>query len=468
LTLKYKNIDIQYINNRNIDYNNSIYFRGILLPIILLFIFVFNNVTFSRNKANVDNDGAVRIDSIRIIGNKTTKDFIILRELDFSVGDTVTIKELEYNRSRIISLRLFYSVTLNVVPENGKNILVITVEESWYIFPVPFFNLQSNKLSRSTYGMILNWKNFRGRNETIHGLISLGYNPSFRLLYLNPVIIKNSEISFFSGISKQTVNNQSKLAETIAGNDFDYKVLSMFAGLGYRLNNYNEVSFTIGYEYIKSPFEIRQITASGNKSDKMPTFSLLYKHDTRDLKQYPEKGVFSSVFIKHKGFGLKGISYFITGFDFREYRKIFSTNFTAKWRIAFRKVFGKTVPLYDYSYLGFNEFMRGHKNDEREGENSIIGSLELSYSLIKEWVFSLKLPLLPSSMTSYLISIRLSIFGDTGTTFNNDEPIMINRFDTGYGFGLTILFLPYNAFRFEYAFNEYGKGEFLFGTKFPF
>ena len=468
MILKHKNIDCQKTNNRNIDYNNSIYFRGILFPIILLFILLFSNVTFSQNKITADNDAAVRIDSIRIIGNKITEDFIILRELDFSVGDTVTIKELEYNRFRIISLRLFYSVTLNVLPENGKNILVITVEESWYFFPVPFFNLQSNKLSRSTYGLVLNWKNFRGRNETIRGFISLGYNPSFGLFYSNPVLIRNSEISFFSGISKQTVNNRSKLAETIAGNDFDYKVLSMFAGLGYRLNNYNEVSFTIGYEYLQSPFEIGQITASGSKSDKMPTLSLLYKHDTRDLKQYPEKGVFASVFIKHKGFGSHGISYFITGIDFREYRKISSSNFTAKWRIAFRKVFGKTVPLYDYSYLGFKEFVRGHKNDEREGENSIISSLEFSYPLLKEWKMRLKLPLLPGSMTSYLISIRLSIFGDTGTTFNNDKTIMINKFDTGYGFGLTILFLPYNAFRFEYAFNEYGKGEFLFGTKFPF
>ncbi len=41
-------------------------------------------------------------------------------------------------------------------------------------------------------------------------------------------------------------------------------------------------------------------------------------------------------------------------------------------------------------------------------------------------------------------------------------------YDTGWGFGFTLLILPYNAFRFEYAFNEMNEGEFIIETGFSF
>ncbi len=457
------------INNQNINNINLIRIVKSALSIIAIVLVLDVNIYAQKSEPiTLGNDVKVLIDSITITGAKVTEEFVILRELNFSVGDSVNKKSLDYNRARVMSLRLFFSVRFNLLNVDGRNVLNINVKEGWYIFPIPFFNVQSNDISRSKYGVILNWRNFRGRNESIRAFFSLGYNPSYGLFYSNPVLISNTEISFIAGIAKQTLNNKSQIAETIAGADFDYKVFNVYAGLGFRLNPYNIISFRLGYDYVKSPIAQNGITASGSDFDKVPSLTLSFKHDTRDLKQFPEEGLFASAFITHKGFGSQNISYFVTGLDFREYRKIFIDNLTTKWRIAYRKIFGDNKPFYDDPYLGFREFIRGHKNDEREGNNSLIGSLELSYPLVKEFGLNLKLPLLPQSLTSYLISIRLSVFGDTGVTYDNGEKIMISKFDSGYGIGLTILFLPYNAFRFEYAFNEFGKGEFLFGTKFSF
>lgn len=469
--IKYISYKYNQSNILKYKFQENIYFQEIVyLLFIISFVFNFNCSIYAQSsqKVSLEKSEKIRIDSITISGAKTTKEFIILRELNFSAGDTVNQKILDYNESRVMSLRLFYSVEFKIFKKKSKNILNINVKESWYIFPVPFVKIQSNKISRSNYGIDLNWNNFRGRNETIRGFISFGYDPSYGLFYSNPVLISNTEISFSAGIVNQTINNKSKVAELIAGSDFDYKLFRVYAGLGYRINPFNAIYFRLGYSTVESQFTKNGITASGTTFDKVPSFTLFFKHDTRDLIQYPEDGLFTAAYITHKGFGLQNISYFITGFDFREYRKLFLTNLISKWRVAFRKTFGKTIPFYDYSYLGFNEFVRGHKNDERGGNNSLIGSLEFSYPLLKELEFSVKLPFLPQSLTSYLVSIRLSIFGDTGVTFNNDELITIKKFDSGYGVGLTILFLPYNALRFEYAFNEFGKGEFLFGTKFSF
>ena len=46
--------------------------------------------------------------------------------------------------------------------------------------------------------------------------------------------------------------------------------------------------------------------------------------------------------------------------------------------------------------------------------------------------------------------------------------ILARSLDSGWGFGFTLLILPYNAFRFEYAFNEYNEGEFILETGFSF
>ena len=56
----------------------------------------------------------IKIDSIRIEGNDRTKDFIILRELTFQIGDSVSGKTLRFNRERVFSLRLFNQVEFKI------------------------------------------------------------------------------------------------------------------------------------------------------------------------------------------------------------------------------------------------------------------------------------------------------------------------------------------------------------------
>lgn len=153
--------------------------------------------------------------------------------------------------------------------------------------------------------------------------------------------------------------------------------------------------------------------------------------------------------------------------DFRGYQTILG-DLSSKVRLFHRRTFGKLVPLYDYSYLGYSERIRGHSNNFIEANNSILTSAELSYPLLSEWNFSIKLPLIPQNLTSARVAIHFNLFADAGTVFNNGQPLIPRKFYSGYGVGLILLFLPYNALRLEYAINELGKGEVLFATGFSF
>ncbi|MBK8946578.1 MAG: hypothetical protein IPM32_15080 [Ignavibacteriae bacterium] len=437
--------------------------KRILLTVLF---FIFTSI-FAQNDELNSTEIFYKIDSIKISGNEITEDEIILRELDFNVGQLITQAQLNFNKERIFSLGLFNKVELNIHEENEINILEISVFESWYIYPLPYLSIRDNRISRASYGIILLYKNFRGRNETITGLATFGYNPSYSISYYNPVLISGENFTFGIGLGYTDVLNRNLISQNLNGKNFEYNYIYSNLSLGYRLNLFNNLSISPSFEYIEIPKKISNLSATNKNIDRI--FSLIFKYefDNRNLKQFSDDGLFASTFFSKKGFGINDADYNIFSVDFREYRKIFG-ELSAKWRGYFRHTFGEQVPFYELSVLGDFEFIRGHKFDKREGNNYLLGSLEMNYPIIKSWDFSLSLPYLPNRLTSARIGIYTNLFFDTGTTYNNGEPLTLNAFDSGWGFGLTVLVLPYNAFRFEYAFDEFGKGEFILESGFSF
>lgn len=441
------------------------YFFGALL-------FTFFAAAAALNAGSLDTlyvkgEQRVKIDSIKISGNYVTKDFIIRRELTINEEDSVTEKIIDYNRERIFSLGLFTNVKLFVYRSNEKNVLIINVSESWYIYPLPFLRVQNSDLKKATYGVNLTYRNFRGRNETIRALIGFGYDPFYSLGYDNPALSYEDGLGLIFSLSYINSINKSKTAESIIGKNFTYKMYVQNFSLSKRFDQFNLAFITLGFNYIETATAKNNITASGERIDRFPFAGLSYYYDSRDLKQYSQNGLYVFTKITHNGFSINNISYNNFEIDFREYRKLFN-ELTGKWRINYRSTFGKMVPFYDYSYLGYYERVRGHYRDVREGKNYILTSFELSRPLVKELNISLKLPLLPEKLTSARIGIYLTSFFDAGDTFDNYKTLALNNFYYGFGFGITFLFLPYHAIRFEYALHEFWKGEFVIASGFSF
>ncbi len=113
-----------------------------LVRIALFSFFISIIVTAQSDTVFYSGDYRVKIDSIKIIGNETTKEFVILRELTIGIGDTLNPELASYDRERIYSLRIFIDVKLKPFSYEGKNTLLIVVEESWYIYPIPILFLK--------------------------------------------------------------------------------------------------------------------------------------------------------------------------------------------------------------------------------------------------------------------------------------------------------------------------------------
>jgi outer membrane protein assembly factor BamA len=445
----------------------TLFVRFLISSTIGVLVFVTDLLAVEPDSLSLKDNDAVKIDSICVSGNSTTKDFIILRELSFTVGDTVNGKLLRYNRERIFSLGLFTSVDFSIKKDNGKNILEIKVAEGWYIYPLPVFFSKNGDIKKSTIGASLLYRNFRGRNETIRTSFAFGYNPYYSIIYENPALSYENAIGIMFYFSYWRTTNQSETAHNILGRDYENKIFYNNITLSKRFDERNLLTGTVGFDYIEAPVAMEGFTASGKGIDRTPYIGLGYLYDSRDLKQFSRGGLYSYIFYTHKGFGLNNISYNLLGIDYRQYTKVID-EFAVKWRFYWASSFGRVIPYYDYYVLGYFEKVRGHSGDIREGKGIILTLLETSYPILKDVGIHFKLPLLPEKLTSFRIDIYLTSFYDAGQTYNLSKHISCNNFYAGYGLGLTFLILPYNAFRFEYARDEFGKGEFNFGFGFSF
>src|SRR5690606_11490384 len=94
----------------------------------------------------------LEINRIFIIGNRLTRDQIILRELSLKRGDiiySIDLPEiLELDKRKLINTRLFNTVEIRPIElEENKVDLLIDLDERWYTFPSPIFELSDRNFN---------------------------------------------------------------------------------------------------------------------------------------------------------------------------------------------------------------------------------------------------------------------------------------------------------------------------------
>ncbi|MFO7525234.1 MAG: BamA/TamA family outer membrane protein [Ignavibacteriaceae bacterium] len=434
---------------------------------IRLFIFVSLSIlslpVVGQEKDNPVSDlYPFKVDSIVIEGNDITEEFIILRELTFEINDSIDFETAEYNRERIYSLGIFNQVSLKPEFADSKNILNIIVEESWYIYPIPFINIKERDWNKLSFGMYLVLKNFRGRNETLSAVVALGYDPTYALSYFNPNSIGNENIFISGRVSYSNVSNKSIIAENLVGYGFEQKVISSEFEIGRRFSLFHKFALRFGFNYIQTPFYIEGVNASSDRIDRMFTIGAGYQYDSRDLIQFPKTGFYTNVSYIEKGLGINDINYSVARLDIRNYltlveRLHFKSRFTGRFTS------GKTIPYYDNSIIGLEDRIRGFFFQKFEGNHLYLASAEMYYPIIEELKINLYfIPIIPKQLLSYRFALYAQIFADAGATQFKGSSISLNDFRSGYGGGLTILILPYYVARIEYAVNELRKSEFIF------
>src|SRR5690606_5369540 len=149
-------------------------------------------------------DTILHINRIFVVGNRLTRDHIILRELTLKEGYTVSLSLIDQvisqDEKKLFNTHLFNIARIRKLPVDKTTIdLLVDVDERWYTFPSPIFELSDrdftewwqnydHDFTRINYGLRLYQFIVRGRNKTLTETMQFGFNRVFAVRYTIPYI----------------------------------------------------------------------------------------------------------------------------------------------------------------------------------------------------------------------------------------------------------------------------------------
>lgn len=411
-----------------------------------------------------------RVGSVLISGNKITKDFVILREMDTKEKDSTNAEILQEDYENILNLGLFNRVDLVPVPDiNGKEIhLLIDVEETFFIIPLPQGGFKEGSFRKFWGGLKLQWRNFRGRNETLQTSFGLGYEPFVSVGYFNPWIGGKSRFfgggsfSFSKNIKKDIINEKNHYV--LKDDAEDYKLFSYSGNLqiGKYLSKYFNLSLDYGYNYIYVPDVKNERSFSPDGHDVYSRLSLNAVYEKKDNVFYATHG--TSFFAQYSKYGIfnKHFDYNRVEISLKKYIPVRIRNdYFVSYAFWFRGVsnFGGTVPRYKLEVYGYDVYVRGWKDYLFEGHNSVGYFSEIRIPVIKPFYVKgkdhfiiKKIPVF--NELTYQYGLYITPFFDIAGIFSRNQSLGNVQFRKGYGVGFNII-LPFNfVARIDVALNK--------------
>ncbi len=439
----------------------------------------------------------VQINRIFIIGNRITRDQIVLRELSLKQGDVVWSTDLastiEMDRKKLINTRLFNKVELKTLElEPGKVDLLIDVDERWYTFPAPLFELSDRNFNewwqnynhdfhRVNYGLRLYQYNMRGRNETLRFLAQFGFQRRFELLYRFPFIDKKQK----HGLAVEFRFNEPKnIAFQTVGHKYAFltsdNVLrrDRIGGLTYtyRKSFYKTHTFKIEFvnSFVKDTVRLlnpNYFSGEASESQRYAWIGYGFNADHRDIQAYPLKGYQLGAGIAKFGLtSAEDVDKFEVNFLYSKYADL-GKNFYLSNHVNLHWSTPDAVPYTNLSVLGLRrQFVRGYELYVIEGPY-----YGLAKTTFKKLIFSRNyhwsdMPL--EQFRHIPLAIYLKTYADFAYVANYDyyerrdfNTRLSDKLLSGVGLGFDVVSAYDIVLRFEYSFNGEGEKGFFFHVK---
>jgi outer membrane protein assembly factor BamA len=434
------------------------------------------------------------ISEINLIGNKKTKEEIIIRELTFKKGDSIKIdnlfREINESENNLLNTSLFNFVTISDEYTDFDVVINILLEERWYLWPYPIFEyadrnfniwLREKEYERLNYGLHLIKYNFRGRREILNVKIRLGFREQYQIYYENPYIDKQQKVGFYAGFTKF---RQKEIPFIVDSNqvkyfaDIDYLQNETFTDLGafYRNNYY--LTHHIGLSYYQSTVSDTVLelnpnfhgTVKNTQSYIRIGYSIDYDH--RDSKIYPLSG--------NRYFGSAeqiGLGVFNNNSDsYFQFKAGIQSNIelAEKWyyssTIIHQSILIDNPPYISQSGLGYDEFLRGFEYYVVQGSSHSIFSNETKYNFLPKKVYNFSF-LSAEKFNKTFLAGYINLFFDVGyvnTSIDYRNDFMTNKILYSGGIGIDFVTYYDKILRINYAINNFKEINLYLHFNIPF
>jgi outer membrane protein assembly factor BamA len=428
----------------------------------------------------------VKIQEIKLFGNKKTRRNIILRELSLKEGETILSDSLdmflEINRKRLQNISLFTDVNLYLDKLDDSTLIWdIYVKEQWYLLPEVAFQLadrnfnvwwteQNRDIRRANLRLTLKNRNFRGNMESLSATVQVGYTQKFALDYFKPYIDRSQKhgvgASFSLARNEETFfkTDSNKLKFVRVPRSYITRQVEGALTYVYRPGYTTKHLFELRYKDWQINDTIAKLNTDylqkGSTELKMLQFLYRLEINKVDNWNYPMEGSkLVGYGVIRKGFeGMKFQAFVQTesGY-FKKFGKRWYTSNILRGRL--------TVPE-DQPYILRNalgtesEYVRGYEYYVIDGSQYGVLRNNIKYEALNIKIRNLPLKYLP------VIPLRLypKVFLDAGYVQNKfaGNSMLNNRWLVGYGAGIDIVSAYDFKLRVEYTWNHLGeKGLFL-------
>ncbi|HHJ51026.1 MAG TPA: hypothetical protein ENJ88_09030 [Phaeodactylibacter sp.] len=354
---------------------------------LLLFFFLMAPSVFGQASVSV-----LHIDTIYVEGNARTRSGVILRELDFAVGDSLAMDDLqallERNTRYLMNTGLFNRVLINVRDwdvERQRIGILVEVEEGWYFYPIPLFDLADRNfnvwwrdyqrdLRRINLGVYFRHSNFSGRMDAFKLKLQLGFTRKLEAEYDLPFF----DVRRHWGLGFNLLLSDSKYLRynTYENREQfvyfpDKRILQRFR-LSLSLRRRPALRSTQRLELGFYRTRIDTLIATdynpdflgeGRSLQRYFFFRYAFEWDGRDIRPYPRRGLYLLARFEKLGLGLFGdLQAAYADMTLRQY-------WPAAQRAGFELVFRTRLalqrgrqPYYNSRALGYEEdYLRGYE-----------------------------------------------------------------------------------------------------------
>ncbi|WP_026464014.1 BamA/TamA family outer membrane protein [Adhaeribacter aquaticus] len=428
-------------------------------------------------------DTIYQIRKLEITGNRKTKNYIITRELDLVVNDTISSRtlrsRLERNRQRVYNTRLFVYTRIKPTFDGDQVDIQLEVKENWYIGGGVVFKLvdrnfnewwndRDRDLNRVIYGASLSHANFRGRRERLRLVGETGFSDRFQASYDIPYIDKKQQTGLFIQAKYRGFKN---VAYNIANdkllftNKLERDIKTQIEGLvqirkRWAFNSIHRLELSYAYDHIAdtllklNPFYHR----NQKNVQRYMQLAYLYTYDTRDNVNFAVKGEVVEGSIRRRGLlpndNYNSLEIKIGGAYYRLITNRWSYGLMSKAQVTFPR----NIPFNQIRGLGYSdEFLRGFDLYVINGTSFALGKADLRFKFFDKIIPA---PFIPVKQFNTLpLATYINFFADAAYVINPFAQREINnnlsnQRISSAGVGLAIVALMNTTIRINFSRNS--------------
>jgi len=426
------------------------------------------------------------VDEITFTGSDYTKKYIIFKEIDFAINDTISSEELQTifnkNEKRLYDTQLFNKVIISKKAKSEEHIIInIHLEKNWFIFPAPIFEQASENFSTwsKTHNFSLNWVNYgirmthnnlSGNKDVLKVVYQRGFTQKYELEYKRPYIFKstfgflaNAYFTTNKSMGYETIDNRVQYYD--GKNDIVLRRFRMEGSIFHRPNLYIYHQLKFQYHHNKIDKKVAEefnpnyfLNADTDLKNLLLEYTI--KFDKRVFKLYPEDGYVLSASIKKDGLGVfNDLDLLNIKLGYEQYWQIndiylFQIQGKVKTELTKNK-----IPYSNYSAIGYgNAFIRGYEQSIMDGKDYFIQKNSLRIRL-KEFFYNWKkwMPLKPYKKMDGELYVRSNFeMAYVNDPYYADFNPLNNEFLLGFGPAMDLIIYHNYLFSFEYSFNRHG------------